>query len=247
MERRYDAHTRECLDRIGLAPGARCLEVGAGSGSVAAWMAERVGPGGSVLATDLKPAPADGAPANLTVARHDIVRDPPPEGGFDLAHARLVLMHLPDRLTALANMVAALRPGGALLIEDFALAFTPVLRSPGPEATALFEEVHEAFVRVMAGAGADLRWAERSFAAARELGLADLRSAVFTETWEGGGEGIALHRVNIGQLRPRLLERGVAPERLERFERLLQDPAFAVTSYSLVSVWGRRPAEGAES
>ncbi|SDD58820.1 class I SAM-dependent methyltransferase [Glycomyces harbinensis] len=241
LARRYDAHTRDCLDRLGLAPGARCLEVGAGAGSVAAWMADRVAPDGSVLATDLKPAPSTTPRANLAVRRHDIVRDPLPEGEFDIAHARLVLMHLPDRLTALANMVRALRPGGGLLVEDFALAHAPVLETPDTESTALFAEVHDAFVRVMAGAGADIRWAERSFAAAREVGLTDLRTSVFTETWRGGGDGIALHRVNTRQLRTELVQGGVAPERLERFWALLDDPAFAVTSYSLVSVWGRKP------
>ena len=41
------------LHRLGLGPGWRCLEVGAGSGSVARWLAAKVGPEGSVLATDI--------------------------------------------------------------------------------------------------------------------------------------------------------------------------------------------------
>ena len=50
--------------------------------------------------------------------RHDVAREAPPGDPFDLVHARLVLVHLPDRERALAAMVGALRPGGWLLVED---------------------------------------------------------------------------------------------------------------------------------
>lgn len=43
------------LDRLGVSCGWRCLEVGAGHGSIARWLAERVGPTGSVLAADIDP------------------------------------------------------------------------------------------------------------------------------------------------------------------------------------------------
>ena len=74
----YDSATHEALIRVGLAPGWQCLEVGGGGGSVAAWMAERCAPGGSVLCTDIDPRHIAGGPANLRVERHDITRDPLP-------------------------------------------------------------------------------------------------------------------------------------------------------------------------
>ena len=58
----------------------------------ATWLADQVGPSGHVLATDLDvtwiPSPDI---TNITIARHDVVRDPIPEGEYDLVHARLVL------------------------------------------------------------------------------------------------------------------------------------------------------------
>jgi ubiquinone/menaquinone biosynthesis C-methylase UbiE len=48
-----DENTRAHLSALGIAAGWRCLEVGAGSGSIARWMAERVGAEGYVLATDI--------------------------------------------------------------------------------------------------------------------------------------------------------------------------------------------------
>jgi hypothetical protein len=53
IEATWDPGTWALLESIGVGPGWRCLEAGAGGGSIAAWMAERVGPDGSVLATDI--------------------------------------------------------------------------------------------------------------------------------------------------------------------------------------------------
>jgi ubiquinone/menaquinone biosynthesis C-methylase UbiE len=83
------------------------------------WLAERVGPTGRVLATDIDVSwmTAD-ADACYEVRCHDVGVDPPPGDGFDLVHARLVLVHVPQRATGLAGMVSALRPGGRLLVEE---------------------------------------------------------------------------------------------------------------------------------
>ena len=85
----------------GPAPGWHCLEVGGVSSAVAAWMADRVGPSGSVLVTDIDPRFMERSvyrrPPHLELRRHDIGTDPLPERAFDLIHARLVLMHVPQR------------------------------------------------------------------------------------------------------------------------------------------------------
>src|SRR5205085_6144894 len=106
----YDPMTAGHFDLLGVGPGWRCLEVGAGGGSVVRHLAERVGPTGRVLATDIEPRflePLAGLD-NVDVARHDIVVDPLPEAQFDLIHARLVLIHVPERLAVLHRLAAAL-------------------------------------------------------------------------------------------------------------------------------------------
>jgi len=71
------------------------LPVGAGAGSVARWLADVVGPGGEVVATDVSTIHLDGFERpNLEVREHDILVDPLPEGRFDLIHARLLVEHL---------------------------------------------------------------------------------------------------------------------------------------------------------
>ncbi len=106
------------LDRVGVSCGWRCLEVGAGHGSIARWLAERVSPTGSVLAADIDPRFLTDMPAGVNVRRLDIRHDDLEAESYDLVHCRALLMHLPDPTAALARIVAALRPGGRFLFEE---------------------------------------------------------------------------------------------------------------------------------
>ena len=118
LERRYDARTFARLSALGPLPGTRCLEVGAGAGSVARWLAAQAGPAGRVVATDDDPRFLLGAAADgIEVRRHDILAGPPEPGRYDLVHCRALLCHLHDPPQALRNMAAAVRPGGWLLAE----------------------------------------------------------------------------------------------------------------------------------
>jgi len=114
-----DPGTKRLLDQIGAGPGWRVLEVGAGAGSIVRELSDRVGPTGSVLATDLDLKFLETLELpNVELQKHDILNDPLPSEVFDLVHARLLLMHLPQREDALKRMVAAAKPGGWIFIED---------------------------------------------------------------------------------------------------------------------------------
>ena len=113
----YDAQTIRHLEQRGIKEGWSCLEIAGGGGSIAAWMCNRVGMAGRVLATDIEPFFLQRLSfANLEVRCHDIRYEGLPERQFDLAHARLVLMHLPGRELATQRMIRSLRPGGWLEI-----------------------------------------------------------------------------------------------------------------------------------
>lgn len=135
----FDPSTFRHIDALGIEPGWRCWEVGAGGRSVPEWLASRVGLGGRVLATDIDVSwLTDGheaAPPSYEVRRHDIGTDPMVEESFDLVHARLVLVHVPQRAAALRTLVRSLRPGGWLLLEDADPALQPLLcpDESGPE------------------------------------------------------------------------------------------------------------------
>src|SRR3954464_2365373 len=172
----FDGVTRGHLDRLGLRAGSRCWEVGAGGRSIPEALAAAVGPTGHVLATDIDPAWLD-PHGTYEVRRHDIVADPPP-GTFDLVHARLVLVHVPDRARALATMVAALRPGGWLLVEDADTELQPLacLDESGP-AQRRANRLRRAFRELMTRRGADLRYGRTLPRTLREAGLVDVAAA----------------------------------------------------------------------
>ena len=93
LEEYHDPLTSSQLDAIGVGEGWRCLDVGAGGGSVTRMLAERVGSAGSVLAVDLDPRLLEElASDRVEVRRHDLMSDPLPQAAFDLVHARLLLM-----------------------------------------------------------------------------------------------------------------------------------------------------------
>lgn len=224
-----------------LAPGGVCWEVGAGGGSVARRMAEAVGPAGRVLATDIDTAHL--APtANLDVRRHDVRNEPPPGDAFDLIHARLVLLHLPERRRVLATLAGVLAPGGWLVVEEFdCTAPLRVLTAPSDDAAKLFAQVTDAMLGILQSHGADLTWAQDVHGQLASAGLVDVDTVTHSQSWPGGSVGASLYATNSRQLEPELLEAGLSPGQLEAFRRLLRDPGFAVMSYQFVSTRGRRP------
>jgi SAM-dependent methyltransferase len=104
-------------------PGWRCLEIGAGRGSMAVWLAQQVGEKGQVVATDLDVTYLERLDVpNLDVLRHNILEDsiePLGLGSFDMVSLRLVLFWLVGRQEeAIRRIVQCVRPGGWLVDED---------------------------------------------------------------------------------------------------------------------------------
>lgn len=237
----YDYETIRCLQAVGVAPGWLCLEVAAGGGSIARWLAAQVGPGGRVLATDLDTRflePLAG-PA-LEVRRHDIARDPLPDAAFDLVHARLILVHLPERELALAKMAGALQPGGWLVCEEFdslSMPADPVLH---PHECAL--QAQAAMQRIMAARGANTRYGRDLAARMRAHGLIDIRAQGRMAMWQGGSAGARLFRANFAQSREELLRVGLLTQAEwdDELERL-DDPRTLFPSPVMWTVCGRRP------
>lgn len=244
LEQCYDKVTTGHLESLGVAEGWHCLEVGGGGGSIARWLSERVGPTGTVLATDIDPERMYGTAGNLEIRRHDIVADELPEAHFDLVHARLVLIHVPERIAAVQRILRALKPGGVLLLDEFDVTWpNPVLTAPTPRDAALIEKVIDGIHRLLVQSGMDAGWARTAYRALHGAGFTDLGYSGFCERWPGGSAGAHLHRANAEQVGEKLLAEGLTSQpELDRFLALLDDPAVTLSSYLLLSIWGRRPA-----
>jgi SAM-dependent methyltransferase len=246
LEAVYDSYSTQRLATLGVTEGWQCLEVGFGAGGVALWLADKVGSTGRVVATDLDPRFLDGhGRANLEVRTHDILTDPLEEAAFDLAHARLVLMYMPDWQHALDRMISAVRPGGWLVLEDgdWGGIMLPALAryTDPPEHAALYERMFRAAEAVGRLAHADANFGARMVRGLADAGLvniaAEAHSALVaggTEKWLSGiAEFAADHMVGTGL---------VTDDDIKSFLALLADPSFRYAVSLLVTAWGQRPA-----
>jgi SAM-dependent methyltransferase len=245
LETLFDAGTIAELDARGVRRGWRCLEVGAGAGSIALWLADRVAPDGAVLATDLDTTVLDGlAHRNLEVRVHDLLADDLPHAAFDLVHLRLVLSWLEDRRTALRRLIAALKPGGWLVAED--LDFSSAVPDPrmGPELCARFArivEVHHAVISERHGF--DPHYGRRLAGDLADAGLAERGSRGRASMWRGGKPGGEIWRLSLEQLREGIVDAGLMGEaEVDAAIALCADPRFSTLSPVLMAAWGRRPS-----
>jgi ubiquinone/menaquinone biosynthesis C-methylase UbiE len=243
LARLFDATTHRVLDGVGIVAGWRCLEVGGGGGSVARWLAERVGPKGHVLCTDLDTRIIESgraaAPANLEVIRHDIASDPLAAASFDLVHSRLVFLHVIERERALERVVEALKPGGWLVIEDFDTASVRPDRQINRFETPL--PTSEA-VRKYLTRNQDGHFGRRLYGRFRELGLtqvnAEGRSLMFTKA-NGGAD---LMRVNFEQIGKDVIAAGlITQQQIDADLATIERDDFAIPSPTMWSVVGRKP------
>ncbi|PNG21375.1 class I SAM-dependent methyltransferase [Streptomyces cahuitamycinicus] len=239
----YDPVTLPRLAAAGVGPGWHCLEVGAGGGSIARWLAGRVAPGGSVLATDLDPRDLAPGP-RLEVAALDVARDPLPEAAYDLVMARLVLQHLPTRDAVLHKLVRALKPGGLLQIDELDASYEPPLLTPDAQAEALYVRFLRAKTAALRAAGGDPQWGRKVPAALRAAGLTAIDVHLHIGVRHARDPGLGLQLNHTRNLRDRLTEQGMTQEDLDSVGRLMRDPSFRAASSVLYSVQGRRPGRG---
>jgi SAM-dependent methyltransferase len=226
------------LSRLGIRAGWRCLEVGAGGGSIAAWLARAVGPTGHVVATDVDTRALELlTEPNLEIRQHDIVRDPLPET-FDVIHARLVLEHLAEREAVLDKLVASLSEGGWLLVEDVDyVSGVSVSDVGGPR----HEHTQSVRLQEFARRGVDSYFGRRLPERLRARGLRQVGNEGRVWIMEGGSAGALWFKLSLAHLRDQL----VGPGKLNDAEvdetlALFDDPGFAAFTPIIVGAWGQK-------
>ena len=237
----YDPGTIRHLTQLGVDEGWRCLEIGAGGGTIAKWLGERVGSKGHVLATDLDTRFLENLRLpNVEVRKHNIESDPLPPDSFDLIHLRLVLVHLVGRDRVLQSLVRALRPGGWLLAEEFDTLSMPPDPSVNPAETSLATDV--VFREVMTARGVHLGYGRLLPGRLQQNGLVDVDAEGRIPLWRGGGYGGMLMRANFEQLRDEILATGkITAEQFNRDLARLDDENCVRPSSIMWAAWGRRP------
>ena len=242
LERTLDDLSTAHLARTGLKSGDRCLEIGAGGGSIARWMAAQVGTSGRVLALDLDTRwfEHDGSP-QLEAREFDVVSEPVPEGPWDLIHERLVLVHIPARLDVLDKLVASLAPGGWIVVEDFDTAEVRMTDRDGPNHD-LVAHMLRAFNALLATRGAANSFGANALRHLRDRGLVDTRASGHVVVGTGGDDYTRVIAANTRQVWDGFVAQGVPESDLERYLEILEDPDTIVGSPVLMTAWGRKPA-----
>ena len=244
LEEMGDPRTRQRLERLGIRAGWRCLEVGAGRGSVARFMAERVGANGRVVAADIDTRflTALDIPC-LEVRQHDVLECDFEPAHYDVVHCRALLMHLSSPELAIRRMAAAVRPGGWLLMEegDFGAwgAVDPAYAGAAAfdRATrAVWDTLHR--LEVM-----DVRFGRRLSTLVDQLHWSDGDHDAHLRVSHGGDTVGRFWAVTFSSMRSSPLVDAVAitREELETTLRLLDDPAFAFLGPIPFSAWCRKP------
>jgi SAM-dependent methyltransferase len=242
----YGPGSRRVLVEAGLRRGMRVADLGCGVGTVTAWLAEQVGPGGHVVGVDA-------SAAQLAQAREQVgARGPNVRfheasatatgllpGSFDLVYCRFLLLHLPEPERALCEMRNLLRPGGVLVCEDGDLTSSG---SQPPSALGAFADL---FGRLGRARGLDYTLGGRLFHMVQAAGF-PAPEITFNQPVVARGETKRMLELSVAEAGPAFVEAGlITAEELGRtlaeMRRLAADDSVLAVMPRMAQVWARKP------
>ena len=232
-----DPSSRFHLSRTGVTAGWRCLEIGAGNGSLSQWLAERVGPAGHVIASDIRTDLMEGiAGGNLEVRQFDAVHNEPPGAPYDLVATRALLHHLPERRAVVSKMARWLKPGGWLFIQE--PDFYPTWTVEPPSQKQLWEQ----FIQWAASHQIDYYVGRKIPAWLQAEGLRDISAEGHAILYDGGSAFAQWWDYSLREVADRLQgEGGVLPATLDEFFKLARDPTYWTTTIAFTATTARAP------
>lgn len=243
LEMTYDPVTIRHLETIGIINGWKCLDVGAGAGSIAQWLSTRVGPEGKTVATDVQTRFLQelAGPA-IEIRQHDITADPLEKDQYDLVHCRTLLMWLREPEKAVRRMAEAVRPGGWLVLEesDYGSILSADMTNPS---AAMFCATGRQVIDFLRNKGiADPCIGRRVGCLMEQLGFTDVVQEGWTRICRGGEmmarfdaaaiQMSAIPMINTGQL---------TREKLDHMLQFFGDTTFEYPGLTMFSAWGRKP------
>jgi SAM-dependent methyltransferase len=245
LQQIFDPTTEKRLELV--QPGWRCLEAGAGRGSIARYLSGKVGPSGEVIAADIDLAPSDGVTLpNGTFIKHNILVDSlAPLGGagsFDLVHARFLLQHIYDHEDlAIQRMVELLKPGGWLVIEDLEAATMGAADPHHPMSAAYDEVIAGSVIAMNASRAVDPKPGRALPPRFHRAGLTELRHEAFLYI-ERGDSPLARWYVQSTEGSRKSYDETGYSQAVDVTINALKDPDFWFQSGAFHCAWGRKPA-----
>jgi SAM-dependent methyltransferase len=243
------AQSELLLDRIGVGPGSRVLDLGCGPSGVLELLSGRVGPAGTVVGLDFDPAnvslarefAAEHRLANVEVIQGDALRTALPSASFDLVHARTLLINVPDPAAVLTEMVRLTRPGGWVAAMEPDVGGV-VCYPPHPA----WDRLTEIFRSAQLVDGADSFVGRRLPELFRQAGLAGIGVEAKADIYPAGHSRRTVRADLVRSMRPKIMAAGIATEReLDEVDlavrQHLSDPDTLMIPHLLFLAWGRKP------
>ncbi len=237
------------LDRIGVGPGWRCLDLGCGPGGILELLSVRAGPTGSVTGLDADPVflehgraqAGDRGLGNVELVQGDVYGTGLPRGSFDFVHARFVASTAGRPEELLGEAIALTRPGGIVAFQDPDIS-TLKCYPPHPA----WDRLTQVLAQVFAFAG-DVRLAQGLYQLFRHAGLEDVQYRPFLVGFRSDDRMVDYLPATIESVRSAVLHHGLIGEAelnaaLAACRHHLADPDTVSTYVTVAQVWGRHPS-----
>jgi hypothetical protein len=153
------------------------------------------------------------------------------------------LQHVPQRRQALASLVAALKPRGWLVIEEFDGRIVDKTIPTADAADAeRFKKMGRALRRLLDDRGFEVDWPRRLYGHLKAAGLTEVGTEGHLAVREGGSPGASLEAANFAQVRQEAVAKGlITDDEVNAVLGRLEAPGFAVLSPVMFTAWGQRP------
>jgi SAM-dependent methyltransferase len=237
------------LDQLHILPGASAIDLGCGPQGVLDLLADRVGPQGNVVGLEqsegfvasARAFVADRNLANVKVVQGDAKATNLPRGSFDVVHARLVLVNVPQPRLVVEEMVALAKPGGVVVSHE-ADFLAHCCDPPSPAWNRLFE-ILKAFSEAK---GIDLFVGRKTHRLLRDAGIIDVQVRPVIHVYPHGHNRRSIFLDFIRNIRDAAIKEGFAEEAeldvlTAELRQHLDDPGTQVVSHLFFQAWGRKP------
>jgi SAM-dependent methyltransferase len=237
------------LDRVGLGPGQRSVDLGCGPRGVLDLMAGRVAPGGAVVGIEADPNHvvaarqfvAERGFVGVDVVEADARDTGLPTGWFDVVHARTLLITIPKPSDVVAEMVRLARPGGWVVAlepdTEYSMCYPP---------DAAFDRIGDLFAAAFSRNGADPMIGRKVPELLRHGGLQRVGVEVRPQMFPFGHTRRSNRLDLVRSMRSQIMAMGLAGEtELDDLDRQarehLDDPDTVAVFGFLFLAWGRKP------
>jgi ubiquinone/menaquinone biosynthesis C-methylase UbiE len=170
--------SRRLLDQLNIRPGDRAIDIGCGPQGILDLLSERVGTNGKVVGLERSESTVQLARQfiakqnlrNVEVLQGDAKVTGLPRASFDLVHARLILVNVPEPQRVVEEMIALARPGG--IVASHEADWGAFLCDPPSPA---WDRLLEVFVAYSRNNGIDLFMGRKTHQMFRAAGLTDIQ------------------------------------------------------------------------